>query len=251
MGTIVTFYSFKGGVGRSMALANVGVLLAQWGYSVLVVDFDLEAPGLESFFQSFIDIQTTKKSRGLVDFLCPYFEKRTKVAAWKADSISIPLPRTSGGFALWTAGMRDDEYFQRVRHLDFPELYSNMDGGALIEGLRTELKSAIGAGSASRAAILKEISEAAVAVLLVSPDYLASEYILDAELPTLLRAAEERGLRITWIAERPSSFEDTEIGRFQAANDPSAPLSELDASQRDRALVEISKRISEIAGRAY
>jgi Mrp family chromosome partitioning ATPase len=49
-GTIYTFYSFKGGVGRTMALANVAALLAKWGHSVLIVDWDLEAPGLERFF---------------------------------------------------------------------------------------------------------------------------------------------------------------------------------------------------------
>lgn len=49
-GVIYTFYSFKGGVGRSMALANVAALLAKWGYSVLVVDWDVEAPGIERFF---------------------------------------------------------------------------------------------------------------------------------------------------------------------------------------------------------
>jgi cellulose biosynthesis protein BcsQ len=46
---VTTFYSYKGGVGRSMALANVGVLLAKAGNRVLLVDFDLEAPGLPSY----------------------------------------------------------------------------------------------------------------------------------------------------------------------------------------------------------
>ena len=45
-GIVYTFYSFKGGVGRTMALANAAALLAKWGYSVLMVDWDLEAPGL-------------------------------------------------------------------------------------------------------------------------------------------------------------------------------------------------------------
>src|SRR5262249_13442037 len=50
-GTIYTFYSYKGGVGRSMALANVAALLARWGQRVLVLDWDLEAPGLEKYFE--------------------------------------------------------------------------------------------------------------------------------------------------------------------------------------------------------
>src|SRR5215470_3632439 len=51
-GRIYTFYSYKGGVGRSMALANIGVLLALAGKRVLLVDWDLEAPGLELYFSS-------------------------------------------------------------------------------------------------------------------------------------------------------------------------------------------------------
>src|ERR1700760_237445 len=49
---IVTFYSFNGGVGRSMALANVAEILADWGYRVIMCDWDLEAPGLESYMTS-------------------------------------------------------------------------------------------------------------------------------------------------------------------------------------------------------
>ena len=42
---IYTFYSFKGGVGRSMAMASVAYLMATRGLRVLTVDFDLEARG--------------------------------------------------------------------------------------------------------------------------------------------------------------------------------------------------------------
>ena len=50
MGFIVTFYSYKGGVGRTMALANIAILLSQMNLRVLAVDWDLEAPGLEKYF---------------------------------------------------------------------------------------------------------------------------------------------------------------------------------------------------------
>ena len=53
-GEIITFYSFKGGTGRSMALANVAYLLAKKGTlnskPQLIIDWDLEAPGLHRFF---------------------------------------------------------------------------------------------------------------------------------------------------------------------------------------------------------
>ena len=53
-GRIVTFYSYKGGTGRTMALANVAWILASAGKKVLVADWDLEAPGLHRFFHPFL-----------------------------------------------------------------------------------------------------------------------------------------------------------------------------------------------------
>ena len=54
-GQVVTFYSFKGGTGRTMALANVAWILAANGKRVLIADWDLESPGLHRFFQPFMD----------------------------------------------------------------------------------------------------------------------------------------------------------------------------------------------------
>jgi len=61
-GQVITFYSYKGGTGRSMALANVASLLAQRqvdGKDVLMVDWDLEAPGLHRFFRDRLGPQIT------------------------------------------------------------------------------------------------------------------------------------------------------------------------------------------------
>ena len=66
MGSIVTFYSYKGGVGRTMALANIAVLLSQMGKRVLVVDWDLEAPGLERYFTEYLFSKDQEKP-GLLD----------------------------------------------------------------------------------------------------------------------------------------------------------------------------------------
>ena len=50
-GIITTFYSFKGGVGRSMALSNLACLMAkEVREPILLIDWDLEAPGLHRFF---------------------------------------------------------------------------------------------------------------------------------------------------------------------------------------------------------
>jgi len=54
MTSIVTFYSYKGGVGRTMALVNTAHILARDGWRVVMVDFDLEAPGMTHFFADIV-----------------------------------------------------------------------------------------------------------------------------------------------------------------------------------------------------
>jgi MinD-like ATPase involved in chromosome partitioning or flagellar assembly len=62
---IYTFYSYKGGVGRTMALANVAELFYQTGLKVLMIDWDLEAPGLERYFFPSKDLQEILDKPGL------------------------------------------------------------------------------------------------------------------------------------------------------------------------------------------
>jgi tetratricopeptide (TPR) repeat protein len=70
---IYTFYSYKGGVGRSMALANVAEWFYQQGLRVVIIDWDLEAPGLENFFYtSEKDLEIVRSQLGLIDMLMAY-----------------------------------------------------------------------------------------------------------------------------------------------------------------------------------
>lgn len=70
----VTFYSYKGGVGRSLALANMACLMAEdkdHPQRVLLWDFDLEAPGLHKLFPP-----RTPQRYGFVDMAYEYATKR-------------------------------------------------------------------------------------------------------------------------------------------------------------------------------
>src|SRR5882757_480564 len=71
-GTVVTFYSYKGGVGRSSTLANVAVLLARWGYRVLAIDWDLEAPGLHYYFK---EAMPEEPAGGVIDLAHDFLNK--------------------------------------------------------------------------------------------------------------------------------------------------------------------------------
>src|SRR5947209_4799094 len=68
-GKIITFYSYKGGTGRSMALANIAWVLASAGKRVLAIDWDLEAPGLHRYFQPFLTDKelSGQESQGVFD----------------------------------------------------------------------------------------------------------------------------------------------------------------------------------------
>jgi hypothetical protein len=141
MSQIITFYSYKGGVGRTMALANVATLLAKWGYRTLIVDWDLEAPGLENFFNEYIDAsKISKNQKGIVDLLTSHMSKNKKKVDWKGLVVPISIPKIRQKIYLITAGQRDEEYFKKVREFDVTKFYDNYDGGNFIENLRDSWK---------------------------------------------------------------------------------------------------------------
>ncbi|MDZ8104769.1 MAG: COR domain-containing protein [Nostoc sp. DedQUE12a] len=98
-------------------------------------------------------------------------------------------------------------------------------------------------GANWREEIEKALAAAKVAVLLVSPDFLASDFIADNELPPLLDAAEAEGLTIIWIPLTYSGYEETEIEKYQSAHPPNHPLNSLNSAQEDQAWVNICKEI--------
>ncbi len=137
-GTVYTFYSFKGGVGRTMALANVAALLAKWGHSVLVVDWDLEAPGIERFFLK--DKEQAKTLRvsqpGIVDLVMA--KASGKPIEWQRCVHGINLNGSPHPISLITAGQGNGEYVGNLQKLNFSELFVNSDLGVYIESLRDE-----------------------------------------------------------------------------------------------------------------
>ncbi|HKP52947.1 MAG TPA: NACHT domain-containing protein [Chloroflexia bacterium] len=155
-GVIYTFYSYKGGAGRSMALANVAELLYQLGLKVLVVDWDLEAPGIERYFD--IDPLSARKRRGLIELLLSYKDQMTRSLPEPAPDGSLPFetpkeylvsvhsdPSALGRLWLLTAGRRAGEdslstYGKRVLEFNWKDFYDNWEGELYFEWLRQQFE---------------------------------------------------------------------------------------------------------------
>jgi hypothetical protein len=90
------------------------------------------------------------------------------------------------------------------------------------------------AGDRWKKEIEKALARATVAVLLVSADFLASDFITDNELPPILRKAEEQGTRIIPLIVKPCRFtRDKGLRHFQAINDPNESLIQLSSGRQE------------------
>jgi hypothetical protein len=106
--------------------------------------------------------------------------------------------------------------------------------------------------------IRTELDQARVAVLLVSPAFLASDYIARSEVPVLLKEATDRGLKILPIIISPCLYEETNfrypdwktgphelsLGSLQAANPLSSTLVEMTEGEQNRVLLQVARQIS-------
>ena len=91
--------------------------------------------------------------------------------------------------------------------------------------------------------IERGLASARVAVLLVSPGFLASDFIDKHELPPLLDKARQQGVRILWVYVSACLYQETEIEAYQAAHDTAQPLDKLRTAKRNEVLVQICQQI--------
>lgn len=153
-GDVVTFYSYKGGTGRSMALANCAALLSQGRpegvQPLLLIDFDLEAPGLHRYFREYDRAASVGADRpGTLEFFQAVrdavdgelatrskegnlAERLDDVAcAAVVDQLELSpflIQLDISGLFLMQAGRFDDDYHARLTGFRWEELYSRAPG---------------------------------------------------------------------------------------------------------------------------
>jgi len=141
-GQIITFYSYKGGTGRTMALINVAVLATiNENRKVLVIDWDLEAPGLHRFLYDYIEVDNKSYERinefpGLINL---FISIKTKFEAREAGPITEEsctatlneigfdkylLNTSITGLQLLKAGAFDDFYAELINKYSWEQLFN-------------------------------------------------------------------------------------------------------------------------------
>ena len=149
---IISFYSYKGGVGRSQMCANVAAYLAlKKGKKVLLWDWDFEAPGLHYYFgKTNADIQNI----GTIEVLDAYSNMMRTTAEVSEDNYSffpseafVPLVELTptrfgeGKLDLLPGGNYNDNYVNKINRFNWFEFYELLDGSVYIESLKKWAKS--------------------------------------------------------------------------------------------------------------
>lgn len=137
----ITFYSYKGGVGRSLALVNIATRLAEFGKKVCVIDFDLEAPGLHLKFPG-SKTNLKRVNKGIVDYVYDFSNNGILQNNIKEYSIEISISKSGKPITLITAGNTEsDDYWKKLSSINWYDLiYENPNGLAFFLHLKETIK---------------------------------------------------------------------------------------------------------------
>lgn len=240
-GRIVTFYSYKGGTGRSMALANVAWILASQRQRVLVIDWDLEAPGLHRYFQPFVHDKELTSSPGVIDFFTEFnegardpkrdlderngrwFDRYTSLEPFTFSlDWEFPAP---GTLDFVPAGLQGGGYGVRVTSFDWQSFYKDLGGGVFLEAVKARLRSEYdwilidsrtGISDSSGICTVQMPDDLVVLFTLNNQSIFGASAATESAFSQRLRPNGEPGLRI-WPV--PTRVELAEKERLEAARD--------------------------------
>ncbi|PZV27254.1 MAG: chromosome partitioning protein [Snowella sp.] len=142
---VITFYSYKGGVGRTLAASNFAVYLAKLGLKTVVIDFDLEAPGINAKFGL---PELSSNQKGLLDYILLFQQTNQAMESLQDILIPVPLDNTEKT-TLWLipAGQYlSENYYRQLNQLDWRVVFSEeRDGVGFFQQFLARLKSELNA----------------------------------------------------------------------------------------------------------
>ncbi|MEU6572376.1 FxSxx-COOH system tetratricopeptide repeat protein [Streptomyces sp. NPDC046805] len=152
---IITFYSFKGGTGRTMALANIAWIMASQGKSVLTIDWDLEAPGLHVYYAKYLPDPDLSGSDGILDMFSTFAttaasqeqqsehlrELHPEHTDLKRYDVDVHYTFPNGGHLYYLGpGRNDGGYFDRLHDFNWARFQDTPDGKEFLAALRTRMR---------------------------------------------------------------------------------------------------------------
>jgi hypothetical protein len=120
----ITFYSYKGGVGRSLLVANTAKYLSTLGKSVFALDLDLEAPGLHYKFHLGSDSAPTDSISGVVDILAHFLREGTFPKRLGTYTKSEDVAKEAGPITIMRAGTAPHgDYWRALSRINWYDLF--------------------------------------------------------------------------------------------------------------------------------
>ena len=199
--------------------------------------FSIEDP-IFRYYLNFLDLNSLLEALGVSDENRPNLLQITQQIRNVYDKTYGSSPK---------AGLRD-AIFVSYSHYDrkwLEQLQKHLSPLLRNEEVILWADTRIEPGQRWREEIRRAIKKAKVGVLLVSANFLASDFIAEQELPPLLHAAEREGLRVVWVPVSACLYEATDIAKYQAASDPKRPLESLSVSGRNKMLASIARKVKE------
>lgn len=138
----LTFYSYKGGVGRTLALTNMALRLVEYGKKVAILDFDLEAPGIPFKLSRYFSIP--KFEKGIVDYIYEFSENKFLFEDLKKFSFELPARnKYQQPIHVIPAGaLQNNEYWKKLSKINWHDLFysENPMGVAFFLDLKEQIK---------------------------------------------------------------------------------------------------------------
>ncbi|WP_051286104.1 KGGVGR-motif variant AAA ATPase [Salinimicrobium terrae] len=138
----ITFYSYKGGVGRTLALSNIAKRLSEFGKKVCLLDFDLEAPGLQYKFRK--NLKKSIINNGIVDYIYEFSENKIRPESLSEYVTKVRFQNKNlKDISLIAAGNTESkDYWRKLSSIKWNELFyeDNSQGIALFIDLKERIK---------------------------------------------------------------------------------------------------------------
>lgn len=136
---------------------------------------------------------------------------------------------------------KDVEWLERLKVMMAPYLHAAESELDLWDDTR------LSAGQQWEAEIERALAKAGVAVALVSPDFLGSTYVMEKELPAIVKAAKDGGASLLWVYISAAGWEETPLKDFQATHDTKIPLDGRPKPEQNEILKSVAQQIKQAA----